>query len=259
MDVNTIEQKLASLQQKPKQKYEKVDYTKIFWKPKVGKAIIRIVPAKESPKDPFKEVMVHYGIAKFPMLALTNYGEKDPIVEFCNQLKKSGDKEDWKLSKKLSPKMRVYVPVIVRGEEELGTRLWEFGKEIYTELLNIAKDEDIGDYTSISNGRDITVDTVGPEVTGTTYNKSSVRAKVKVSPITEDKALLERILNEQPDILKVYKKQTFEDMKTILQNFLEPKEEEPATIDETDDDTPVVAEAPIKKSKANSFEDLFNK
>ncbi len=32
-------------------------------------------------------------------------------------------------------KMRVFAPVIVRGEEEQGTRLWEFGKEIYQQFL----------------------------------------------------------------------------------------------------------------------------
>ena len=38
----------------------------------------------------------------------------------------------------------------------------------------IAEDEDIGDYTSITDGRDITVSTVGPDVTGRLYNKSTI-------------------------------------------------------------------------------------
>jgi len=77
-------------------------------------------------------------------------GRKRPYRRVCNDLKKKNNKEDWALGKKLSPKMRVFVPVIVRGEEELGTRLWEFGKEIYQELLKLAEDEEIGDYTSIT-------------------------------------------------------------------------------------------------------------
>ena len=52
MDINAIEQKLESLRQKPKQKFEKVDYSKYFWKPKVGKSIIRILPLKKlQPED----------------------------------------------------------------------------------------------------------------------------------------------------------------------------------------------------------------
>jgi len=258
MDINIIEQRLASLQHKPsKTKYEKIDRSKIFWKPKVGKQVIRIVPAVDNASNPFKEILVHYNF-KFPMLALTNYGEKDPVVEFCSQLRKSSDKEDWKLAGKLSPKLRVFAPVIVRGEEEMGTRLWEFGKEIYTELLNIAGDEDIGDYTSITNGRDITVDTVGKDVTGTDYNKSSVRVKTKTSSITEDAVLLDKILKNQPNILTIYPKKTFEEIKTTLQNYLTPVEESESK-DSTEEVEASPVEAQVKKSKASSFEDLFNK
>lgn len=42
-------------------------------------------------------------------------------------------------------------PIVVRGEEEKGVRLWEFGKEIYMQLLGIAEDEDYGDYTDIND------------------------------------------------------------------------------------------------------------
>lgn len=256
MDINAIKNKLASLQQKPKPKYEKVDYTKIFWKPEVGKQIIRIVPSKYNDSIPFREIYVHYGINKFPMLALTNWGEKDPIVEFANSLKKTNNKEDWKMGKKLDPKMRVYAPVIVRGQEDLGVRLWEFGKEIYQELLSIAEDEDIGDYTSISNGRDITVDTVGPEVTGTKYNKSSVRVKPKTSPITEDKDALKKMLEEQPDILSIYKKFSFDEMKNMLQEHLEPSSEEVNGIDEEVEEE--ISTPSPKSTKTGKFDTLFN-
>ncbi len=258
MDINAIKNKLASLQQKPKPKYEKVDYTKIFWKPEVGKQIIRIVPSKYNDLIPFREIHVHYGINKFPMLALTNWGEKDPIVEFANDLKKTSNKEDWKMGKKLDPKMRVFAPVIVRGQEDLGVRLWEFGKEIYQELLSIAEDEDIGDYTSISNGRDITVDTVGPEVTGTKYNKSSVRVKPKTSPITEDKELLKKLLAEQPDILSVYKKFSFDEMKKMLIEHLEPTSEEVGDGEEEVEEEKVAPAATAKSTKTGKFDTLFN-
>ena len=46
----------------------------------------------------------------------------------------------------------------------------------------------LGDYTDVYEGRDITVETVGPEVTGTRYNKSSVRIKIKQTPLTVDNA-----------------------------------------------------------------------
>lgn len=224
MDLNAIKSRLTALQNK-KGGGPKEDRTKTFWKPSVGKQVIRIVPSKFNKQNPFREVMFHYGIGNKTMISLTNFGEKDPIVEFASQLRKTSDKENWALAKKISPKMRVFVPVIVRGEEEKGVRLWEFGKEMYLELLSIAEDEDIADYTDVMDGRDMTIDTVGPEVTGTKYNKSSVRIKPKTSALSEDNEQIKKWISEQPDVLQHYKKYEFEEMKNILMEWLEPTTE----------------------------------
>ena len=225
MDLSLIKNKLAGLQQKPGQTYEKVDYTKIFWKPKVGTYQVRIVPSKFNKQNPFKEVYFHYGFTKGPILALTNWGEKDPIVEFAKGLRKSSDKEDWQLAKKLDAKMRIFAPVIVRGEEHLGTRLWEFGKEIYQQLLGIAADEDYGDFTDIQDGRDFTVEATNGEVAGRSVVKCALRPKPKTTPISDDAALLQKLLDEQPDILTINRRYNFDDLKAILQKFLNPEEE----------------------------------
>jgi len=261
MDSSLIKQRLESFQKKEKK--EKVDTKKYFWRPPVGKAVVRIVPSKENLKYPFKEVYFHYGIRKFPMYALTNFGESDPIVEFTKDLLKSGTKEDWKLSKKLEPKMRVFVPVIVRGEEDKGVRLWEFGKEIYNALLSLADDEDIGDYTSITDGRDLTVETIGKETTGN-YNKSSVRVKPKTTAITENKADLEKWLKEQPEVLTIYEKVSYDVMKQSLIDFLTPSDsdsDESETEETEVEETGVSANYSLnsKTSKSKNFEDLFSK
>jgi hypothetical protein len=237
MDLSLIKNKLAGLNNKPGT-YEKIDYTKIFWKPKVGTHILRIVPSKFDKQNPFKEVFFHYGFTKGPILALTNWGEKDPIVEFAKGLRKSSDKEDWQLAKKLDAKMRIFVPVIVRGEEQMGTRLWEFGKEIYQQLLGIAADEDYGDFTNIQDGRDFTVEGTNDVVAGRNIVKCSIRPKPKQTPITEDADLLQKILDEQPDILTVNRRYNFDDLKSILEKFLNPVDETevPPIADSQDDD-----------------------
>ena len=225
MDLSQMRLKLAGLQQKPGQTYEKVDYTKIFWKPKVGNHQVRIVPSLHNKQNPFREVFFHYGFAKGPILALTNWDEKDPIVEFAKGLRKSSDKDDWQLARKLDAKMRIFVPVIIRGEEQLGTRLWEFGKEIYQQLLGIAADEDYGDFTDIQEGRDFTVEATNGEVAGRSVVKCTLRPKPKQTPITGDADLLQRILDEQPDILNINRKYNFEDLKSVLEKFLNPEDD----------------------------------
>ena len=276
MDINSIKAKLNALQtqqSRPSGEARK----NVFWKPAVGKQTIRIVPSAYNKSNPFSELYFHYGIDKNPIISPTNWGEKDPIVEFAKQLRQSKDKESWRLARKLDPKMRVFVPVIVRGEEAEGVKLWGFGKEIYMELLSMVEDEDIGDYTDIISGRDLNLTTVGADTTGTGFNKTTVRARTKESALTDNDALLQTILNEQPDPLKVFSRMSFDDMKSVLQKWLAPDEEEGVISSEPasnfDDAKPAAEELPWKKpetkfsleaqakkpeSKADKFDSLFN-
>jgi len=273
MDINAIKQRLNALQSTNNTgKKEKIDYSKVYWKPKEeGKYQIRIVPSKLDPQNPFKEVFVHYVISKFPIFALTNWGEKDPVVEFVSQLRKTNDKENWSLAKKIEPKMRVFAPVIVRGEEEKGVRLWEFGKEIYMQLLGIADDEDYGDFTDISEGRDFTVEAVNGDIGGRQGFKSSIRIKPKTTPLSTDAAQVESFLNEQPNILEIQRKRTYDDLKEVLQNWLSPEEPEEGSIIDDEDEAEVEETAttnakaytlkqPLapKASKADQFDSLFD-
>lgn len=272
MDLSLIKKKLADSQSKG-QKREKVDYSKIFWKPTVGKSVVRILPSKFDKQNPFREVQLHYGFKPFPILALTNWGEKDPIDEFSKQLRKSSNKEDWELAKKVSPKTRYFAPVIVRGEEDKGARLWEFGKLNYEILLGIGADEDYGDFTDISSGFDMTVE--GTEKMS--FNKKTIectiRPKPKTSVITDNATLLESLLSEQPDILGIHKKYSFDEIKDILNDWLNPEDEaEDAIVSEsTDENTEVEQEVATtvakttktklsgKNSTSSKFEALFEK
>ena len=272
MDINAIKQRLSSLQSSGAKK-EKVDYSKYYWKPKAeGKYQIRVVPSVLNKSNPFQEVFVHYGFSKFPIYALTNWGEKDPIVEFAKSLRTTQEKENWQLAKKLDPKMRVFAPVVVRGEEEKGVRLWEFGKEIYMQLLGIAEDEDYGDFTDINEGRDFTVDVVTGDIGGRQGLKSSIRVKPKTSPLGSDKETIKMWLTEQPNVLELQRKTAFDDLKTILANFLNPEEEETVAVVVDEDEDPIIAKAqeapktnyslkaaPVAKvSKADKFDALFD-
>ena len=227
MDLNAIKNKLSALQSTG-QKKEKVDYSTYLWKPKAeGKYEIRIVPSKFDKNNPFTEVFLHYGISKFPIYALTNWGEKDPIVEFTKQLRGTNDKSNWQLAKKLDPKLRVFAPVIVRGEEEKGVRMWEFGKEIYLQLLALADDEDYGDFTDVHEGFDFTIEAV-PNDKGKGFKIASIRPKRKDSPLSKDAKTIESWLENQPDILEIQGKfkKSFDDLKSILETFLSPEDEE---------------------------------
>jgi hypothetical protein len=270
MDLSKIKNKLESLQQKPGAKKEKIDYTKVFWKPKAGKHQIRFIPSKFDKANPFKEAFIHYGFAKYPIFSLTNWGEPDPIVEFTKKLRSTSEKDNWSLAKKLDPKMRIYAPVIVRGEEDMGVRLWEFGKEIYMQLLALAEDEDYGDFTDINEGFDFTLEAVMGDVGGRQGLKSSIRPKRKNSPLSKDAAQIEVWLEEQPDILELQEryKKSFDDLKVILQNFLDPEDESESENEVTTDIDEEIEETPKSnyslstkkdtKKPVDKFDSLFD-
>jgi len=264
MDLSQIKSKLASLQQKSGGG-QKRDLSSIIWKPKVGKHSVRIVPSMYNKSNPFKEVLFHYGIGNRTMISLVNFGEKDPIVEFAEQLGKTGDKDNWTMSKKLSPKMRVFAPVIVRGEEDKGVKLWEFGKQIYMELLAIAEDEDVADYTDPIQGRDITIETTDAATNGTGYNQSKVRVRTKITPLSQDANEVSAWLSTQPEVLTLFKKYPYEEMKTSLLEWLNPEsadeDKAPQAIAPTPTPAPKTNYALNTKGKVDvdkAFDDLFS-
>lgn len=262
MDMSQLRQRLASLQN-PKGS-QKGDLQKTLWSPTVGKHSVRIIPSAFNKANPFKELYFHYEIGNKTMIALSNFGEKDPIVEFAQGLRKSSNREDWLMAKKLEPKMRIFAPVIVRGEEDKGVLLWGFGKQIYMDLLSIAEDEDVGDYTDPLQGRDITIETLGKETTGLTYNKSTIRVRTKVTPLSENSDQIKKWLTEQPDPTTQFKKYSYEEMKSALLAYLNPESEEevvtasptPTSSEETKPQSFTLNTA--KSDTDSKIDDLFN-
>ena len=260
MDLNLIKQRLESLNKQSNNSGGQKN--NIFWKPSVGKQVVRVVPNKYNKQIPFTEMLFYYGIGPRVMASPQNWGEKDPIQEFTKQLRQSGDKENWRLAKKLDAKTRIFAPIIVRGQEDEGVKLWQFGKEVYQDFLNMASDEEIGDFTDVTQGRDIKLTTVGPEVTGTPYNKTSVSPSLKLSPISNDEKVVKNILENQPDPMKVFKRLTFDEVKAGLQEFLAPDAEEGSISSEPavpfdGDKKNYSLDTNKSKPKVDQFDDLF--
>tara|TARA_R110000764_G_scaffold56194_1_gene122594 strand:- start:39 stop:800 length:762 start_codon:yes stop_codon:yes gene_type:complete len=253
MDLNEIKNRLAKLNNKGGSNGTS-NFKDNFWRPPVGeKSQIRIVPYKHNKDYPFSELYFYFGIGKPRMIALTNFDESDPIMEFAVQLRKSGSDENKELAKKLFPKMRTFAPVIVRGEEDKGVRFYEFGKMVYQELLGVMADEDYGDITDIQEGRDITVEVIPAAETGKMFNTTIVRVKPKQTPLIEDATKAEGLLENQKEIVSLFKKYTFDEMKDTLQGWLKPAEEDGGKETEVK-----IAPSKGKPNLDNKLDELFN-
>ena len=265
MNLDIIKQKLDSLN-KQSSNSQGGERKQLFWKPSVGKQVIRVVPSKFNKEFPFTEMKFYYGIGKKVMASPTNWGEKDPIVEYVKLLRDSSDRENWRLAKKLEAKTRTFAPVVIRGEEAEGVKLWQFGKEVYDAFLNMAYDEEIGDYTDIVSGRDIKLTTVGPESTGTPYNKTTIGPSLKTTPLADNQDTVAELLDNQVDPMKIFKPLSYGEMKDALQEWLTPEGEsegsissEPAVGFDGEKKEETKSNYSLKvKSKSEQFDNMFN-
>tara|TARA_Y100000004_G_scaffold37141_1_gene39876 strand:- start:178 stop:981 length:804 start_codon:yes stop_codon:yes gene_type:complete len=220
MDISKIKNRLNQLQSTTSTKNN-------FWKPQPGKQVIRIVPYKFNKDNPFQELFFHYNLGNNKTyISPASFGRPDPVEEFANKLKSTGNKDEWIQGKRLEPKMRTFAPVIVRGQENEGVKFWGFGKTVYQELLSIIADPDYGDITDPMNGRDIMVERQTPAEAGNQYGKTTIRVKPNQTALSEDKNQLETLFESQSDITELYTEPTYDELKEALQNYLNPSSDD---------------------------------
>ena len=250
MDISAIKSKLTQLQSTTSTKEN-------FWKPEPGKQVVRIVPYKHNKDNPFMELYFHYNLGgNKTYLSPATFGRPDPVEEFSNKLKSTGNKDEWVQGKRLEPKMRTFVPVVVRGREDEGVKFWGFGKTVYQELLSVIADPDYGDITDAMNGRDIGIERQTPAEAGNQYGKTTVRVKPNQTKLVEDSEALENLLNNQANITELYTEPSYDDLKEALSNYLNPSEESESTTTETKTTAAPVANKVSDTSDA--FDQLFN-
>ena len=253
MDINAIKSKLATLQSTSNTKDN-------FWKPEPGTQVVRVVPYKHNKDNPFIELFFHYNLGNNKTyLSPLSFGRPDPVAEFADKLKSTGNKDEWIQGKRLEPKMRTFAPVVVRGKESEGVKFWGFGKTVYQELLGVIADPDYGDITDATNGRDIGIERQTPAEAGNQYGKTTVRVKPNQTAITEDADMLKNIFDNQSNLTELYNEPTYDELKEVLQTFLNPSEETEASV--STNTTEKVAQQTATKSTADvsdAFDNLFN-
>ena len=219
MDTNAIKSKLTQLQSTTSNKEN-------FWKPEPGTQVVRVVPYKHNKDNPFIELFFHYNLGNNKTyLSPMSFGRPDPVAEFADKLKSTGNKDEWIQGKRLEPKMRTFAPVIVRGRESEGVKFWGFGKTVYQELLGVIADPDYGDITDATNGRDIMIERQTPAEAGNQYGKTTVRVKPNQTAITEDSKLLKKVFENQANLTELYTEPTYDELKEVLANYLNPSDD----------------------------------
>ena len=101
------------------------------------------------------------------------------------------------------------------------------------------------------------------EETGASFPKTNIRVKPNQTPVTEDKAVLTTLLDDQKDIREVYNELSYDELSDALQDWLNPSEDG----EDKGPDNPAPASTNKKLESAvtntsnvsDAFDDLFNK
>ena len=208
-----------------------------FWRPQDGEQCIRIVPTADG--DPFKDYWFHYNVGNNPgfLSPKKNFGEGDPLDDFVRKLFNEGTEESIKMAKSLMARQRFFSPVLVRGEEEKGVRIWGYGKMVYEQLLNLVLNPEYGDITDTETGTDLVLHYGKPQ--GASFPQTKLTPRRRSSVLCDDAVggdeRCAEMLESIPDFDTLFERKTPEDVGTLLDAFLLGDE---STGEETDSTTP---------------------
>jgi len=196
-----------------------------FWKPEEGINNIRIVCPKDG--DPFRDYLFHYRMGadgNTTMISPRTFGRTDPIAEFGNQLWNEGTEASKQEAREFFPRMRVFAPVVVRGEEDKGVRLWGFSKTTYESLLNIVLDPEYGDITDPHTGTDLRLE-YGKKA-GQMYPTTDIRPFRKASKLVKTDKEIDTLLDTMPKFEEVFPETTTEQAQLLLDQTLNASSED---------------------------------
>ena len=115
-------------------------------------------------------------------------------------------------------RQRFFSPVIVRGEEDQGVRIWGYGKMAYEKLLSLVLNPEYGDITDPEEGTDLVIDYGKPA--GATFPQTKITPRRKSSPVVEDSAQVETYLESIPDFNGIFDRKSPEQVGEILEQYL---------------------------------------
>jgi hypothetical protein len=115
-------------------------------------------------------------------------------------------------------KSRFFSPVLARGEEVEGVKVWGYSKTVYENLLQLVLNPDYGDITDPQNGTDLVL--VYGKAPGAMFPSTNITARRKTSPATSDTDLLKEVLDTNVDFDKLFEVKSTEDVAALLDKHL---------------------------------------
>ena len=226
LNMDKMKNKMASLESRGNRD--------LFWKPSDGEQTIRIAPDPDG--DPFKEYWFHYNLGENQafLSPKKNFGDDCPLDTFVRKLFDERTDDSRELAKKLMAKQRFFSPVIVRGEEEKGVRLWGYSKTVYQKLLNLVLNPEYGDITDVDKGTDLTLKY--GKAPGAMFPSTDIFPSRRTSALAGDEELVKEFVATTIDYDKLFQRRTTEEVQIMLDTYMNAEgstevSEKPSSVD----------------------------
>lgn len=233
-----------------------------FWSPKEGNSYsIRVVPTPDG--DPFKEYWFHYelGTQGGFLCPKKNFGDNCPACDFASKLYKEKNEESSKMAKKFLPRQRFFSPVVVRGEESDGIKIWGYGKLAYQDMINLVLNPDYGDITDPEQGTDLTISS--NKAPGQSFPVTKITPARKTSKLCQGSTSdCKDLLDSMPDFEKLHTRKTSAEVGAILDEHLAGNDAEEHSNETVKFGAKPAVRPVVKKTEKNpvdeAFEDLLS-
>lgn len=159
-----------------------------------------------------------------------NFGDDCPVCTFATKLYKEGTPESIKMAKNFFARQRFFSPVLVRGEESEGVRVWGYGKMAYENLLSLVLNPEYGDITDVDEGTDLVLSYGKPA--GASFPQTKLVPRRRNSTLCEemDATQCAEMLENIPDFDSLFDRKTTEEVQAMLdEDLLDEKDVESAS------------------------------
>ena len=137
------------------------------------------------------------------------------------------------MAKSLMARQRFFSPVLIRGEEDKGVRIWGYGKMVYEQLLNLVLNPEYGDITCSEQGTDLLIHYGKPA--GASFPQTKITPRRRPSALCEDDpARCAELLDNIPDVDTLFERKSAADVEVMLDEYLSGDQSAESTSTETE-------------------------
>lgn len=237
--------KKKSLKQRMKEKKEELNKKggnfNILRQKDEGTIRVRVLPTGEDNEFVAEVLQFWLGKGIDSVISPETFGEPCALLEKYHELKDSDDEADKDLAKKLMPKRKYLMPVLVYADlkgkkvnDEDSGKLLQITNGLYQEIIDFYLDEDEwGDMTDPKNGYDLKITRTGKGQFDTTYT---------VAPCKN--TAMPKEWRKEVDLDDMVRKETagYEETVTALDKFMG------SALEDEDDDEPETGKKKSRKS-----------